>query len=65
VWAAKPEYNGTFVGQLDTRTLRWVHQEHLPNLKFETKHLWVDESERNLYAVYKGHVLRLPMEESQ
>ncbi len=61
VWIAVPTETATKIGQFNTKTFEWLGSELIPNLKLETKHLWVDEPEKKVYIVYKGHLLSIPL----
>jgi len=65
VWAAMVEDNGMEVGHYDTKRLVWSRVTYIPNLKFETKDMYIDESNNLIYFVFKGHLLSVPMPTSK
>ena len=64
-WAAQSENcaNGTYLGRYDCGTFGWLGSTQLvPCLALETKDILVDEGAEKVYAVYKGHLLRFPLQ---
>ena len=62
-WAAIPdiEKNETVVGIFDTKTFGFKTLLRVPKMTFNSMNMWVDETERNVYFVYRGHLLRMPL----
>jgi hypothetical protein len=63
VWAALPdsEKNETVVGTLNSRNFAFKQVIRVPKIKFDSMQMWVDESHKKLYFVYRGHLLSLPL----
>jgi hypothetical protein len=62
IWAAQPLDNATEVLEFDMRELRPSAGYVIPNLRFETKQMWVDDVGQKVYVVYKGHLLSVPLQ---
>lgn len=62
-WAAMPdsEKNETQVGIYDARTLSFRPLLRVPRIRFNSMNMWVDETHRKVYFVYRGHLLALPL----
>ncbi|MFM9903206.1 MAG: HEAT repeat domain-containing protein [Pyrinomonadaceae bacterium] len=62
-WAAMAdeEKNSTSVGIYDTKTFGFKTVLRVPRIKFNSMNLWVDETEKKIYFVYRGHLLSLPL----
>lgn len=45
------------VGCYDARTFRWLGGQLIPYFQLQTKHIWVDEDHRQIYAICDGHLL--------
>ena len=62
-WAAIPdvEKNETIVGVYDTKTFGFKTLLRVPKMTFNSMNMWVDEAERQVYFVYRGHLLRMPL----
>jgi hypothetical protein len=59
-WAALPSDNngGTDIGIFDTKVLKFVRKTHIPDLRFNSQALWVDQQANIAYIVYKSHLLQ-------
>jgi hypothetical protein len=51
----------TMLGRFDMQTLRFRNSIPIDSLDFDSDQVWVDESTRRIYVVYRGHLLRLPL----
>ncbi|HKQ77966.1 MAG TPA: hypothetical protein VJ810_29990 [Blastocatellia bacterium] len=62
-WAAIPDSknNLTRVGRYDTRAFSFKPLMEIPEIRFTSDDMWVDEASRQIYLAYKGHLLRLPL----
>jgi hypothetical protein len=62
-WAAIPDFEKrlTRVGRYDTRTFRFKPLMEIPDIRFASDDMWVDEAARRIYLAYNGHLLRLPL----
>ena len=62
-WAAMPNYktDSTEFGLYDTQTFAFKPLIKLPEIKFKSIDTWVDETEKTLYFVYEGQLLKLPL----
>ncbi len=62
-WAAipDPDRKQTLVGLYDSQVFGFRPLLTIPKLLFDSMDLWVDQSERKAYFVYKGHVLAAPI----
>jgi hypothetical protein len=60
-WAAIPKEASTSVCVVDTRELRMISGETIPNIRFNTKQMWVDEAAKRVYIVYKRQLVSLPL----
>jgi hypothetical protein len=63
VWAAahNPKTNATDVGRYNLQTFSFTPLTSLPNLRFTSRDLWVDETDKSMYIVYRHHLLRVPL----
>ena len=61
-WAAiyDPEKKETQVGIYDTKVFGFKPLLRVPKIKFNSMSMWVDETARKVYFVYRGHLLALP-----
>ncbi len=62
-WAAiaDREKNSTEVGLYDARTFTFKSILRVPKITFNSMSMWVDETEKKVYFVYRGHLLSLPI----
>jgi hypothetical protein len=62
-WAAIPdsEKNLTRVGRYDTRAFSFKPLMEIPEVRFTSEAMWVDEAAKRIYLAYNGHLLRLPL----
>ena len=62
-WAAIPdsEKRLTRVGRYDTRTFSFKPLMEIPEIRFTSDDMWVDEEAKRIYLTYNGHLLRLPL----
>jgi hypothetical protein len=62
-WAAIPDEGKkeTIVGLYDLRTLTFKPVQKIPRISFSSMDMWVDEKENQIYLVYLGHLLSLPL----
>jgi len=62
-WAAiaDREKNSTDVGLYDARTFTFKTVLKVPKISFNSMSMWVDETEKKVYFVYRGHLLSLPL----
>lgn len=51
----------TMLGRFDTKSFGFRNWTRIDSLDFESDNVWVDESTRRIYIVYRGHLLRLPL----
>jgi hypothetical protein len=60
-WAAMPEYQSriTQIGLYDVSSFRFTPIVEVPELAFDSQHVWVDEPAGKAYFVYGGHLLRV------
>jgi hypothetical protein len=66
-WAALPNHGRgeTVVGLYDSRLLRFSPVLKLPKINFGSMDMWVDEAYNKVYFVYSGHLLRVPLKNTQ
>jgi hypothetical protein len=62
-WAAIPERKEkrTKFGLYDTRKFVFTVLLELPEIQFDSMQMWVDETARQIYVVYEGHLLCIPL----
>ncbi|MBX7062429.1 MAG: HEAT repeat domain-containing protein [Pyrinomonadaceae bacterium] len=62
-WAALPnsEQNSTEIGVYDARTFKFRAVRTIPKIIFDSMAMWVDEAAGSVYFVYKGQLLKLPL----
>ncbi|MBL0240904.1 MAG: hypothetical protein IPQ00_10075 [Chloracidobacterium sp.] len=62
-WAAIPDIdkNETIVGIYETKTFGFRAILRVPKMTFNSMNMWVDEPEKTIYFVYRGHLLRMPL----
>jgi len=62
-WAAIPdeERNRTQIGRYDARRFAFKPLMELPEIKFDSMRMWVDEATNQVYVTYNGHLLRMPL----
>ena len=67
VWAAR--YMGadkaTVVGLYDTRTFTFEKLMAIPDLRFNSMDMWVDQEEKQVYVAINGDLLRLSLPAGQ
>ena len=63
-WAAIPDQdkNQTQVGRYNLKDFSFKPVLTVPQISFDSMSMWVDEKAGKLYVVYKGQLLRLPLE---
>lgn len=66
-WAAIPNARGnsTDVGVYDQTTLAFRRLITIPKIKFDSMAMWVDEPEGMIYFAYRGHILKLPLDQAK
>lgn len=64
-WAAIPddEKNKTRVGRYNTKDFSFKLAMEVPHIVFDSMKMWVDVNQGKIYLVYKGQLLRLPLQE--
>ena len=62
-WAAIADHDkhSTDVGLYDARTFTFKSLLRVPKIAFNSMSMWVDEAEKKVYFVYRGHLLSLPL----
>jgi hypothetical protein len=62
-WAAIPdaEKNLTRVGRYDARAFSFKPLMEIPEIRFTSDEMWVDEAAKRIYLSYNGHLLRFPL----
>jgi hypothetical protein len=65
-WAAIPDdkKNQTQIGRYSLKDFSFKPVTTVPQLIFDSMSMWVDASQKKVYVVYKGQLLRLPLESS-
>lgn len=63
-WAAVPdnEKNKTRVGRYNTKDFSFKPVMEIPHIAFDSMGMWVDATAAKIYVVYKGQLLRLPLQ---
>lgn len=66
-WTAIPdkEKNRTRVGRYNARDFSFKLVMEVPHIVFDSFAMWVEANEGKVYLVYKGQVLRLPLQERE
>ncbi|MDQ6787664.1 MAG: hypothetical protein M3033_12725 [Acidobacteriota bacterium] len=66
-WAAIPdaEKDETQIGIYNAKTFSFKSVLNVPQIKFDSMNLQVDERENKIYFVYQGHLLSLPLPRKQ
>lgn len=62
-WAAIPDekLNKTLIGVYDAQRFEFKPLADLPEIRFNSLQMWVDESAGKTFIAYNGHLLSLPM----
>lgn len=62
-WAAIPDekQNRTQIGRYDAKRFVFKPLMDLPEIKFYSMGMWVDEAANHVYVTYNGHLLRMPL----
>jgi hypothetical protein len=62
-WAAIPDekQNRTQIGFYDAKRFAFKPLMNLPEIKFDSMKMWVDETANQVYVTYNGHLLRAPL----
>ena len=62
-WAAIPDRNAnqTTIGIYDEENFSLQPVMTVPDVLFDSRHIWVDQQAGQLYIIYKGHLLRVRM----
>jgi hypothetical protein len=55
------EDDRTLVGRYDLEKFRWLSSQAIASLHFHTIDMWVDELAHQIYIVYKGQLLSVPL----
>jgi hypothetical protein len=63
-WAAisDDKKNQTQIGRYHLRDFSFNVVTTVPQLLFDSMSMWVDEGQKKVYVVYKGQLLRLPLQ---
>jgi HEAT repeat protein len=63
-WAAisDEEKNQTQIGRYSLKDFSFKPLTTVPQLLFDSKSIWVDAAQKKVYVVYKGQLLRLPLQ---
>ena len=63
-WAAIPDYakNETQIGRYSVRSFTFKQVMNVPHIVFDSMTMWVDGVKGKVYVVYKGQLLRLPLQ---
>ena len=63
VWvaAANPTTNATSIGRYNLKTFSFAPVTSISDLSFTSNELWVDEAAQVIYVIYRGHLLRFPL----
>lgn len=66
-WAAIPDAakDQTRVGRYNLKDFTFKPVLTVPQLSFDSMSMWVDESRKQIYVVYRNQLLRLPLEPRQ
>jgi hypothetical protein len=60
-WATIVDKNDTEFGRYDSKNLKFTSLIKLPEIKFNSLAMFVDEGDMKVYFVYQGHLLRMPL----
>jgi hypothetical protein len=60
-WISMTEDDRTLVGRYDLEKFRWLSSQAIASLHFHTIDMWVDELAHQIYIVYKGQLLSVPL----
>ncbi|NOT61070.1 MAG: HEAT repeat domain-containing protein, partial [Acidobacteria bacterium] len=62
-WAAiyERDKNLTRIGRYDTYAFKFTQLLELPDMKVESSSIWMDEIKRELWMVYEGNLVRIPI----
>jgi hypothetical protein len=61
-WTAISDKNHTRIGRYSLKDFSFKPVMTVPDLIFESSAMWVDASQKKVYVVYKGQLLRLPLQ---
>ena len=63
-WAAisDEKKNQTQIGRYSVKDFSFKPITTVPQLLFDSKSIWVDAAQKKVYVVYKGQLLRLPLQ---
>lgn len=63
-WAALPDHekNKTRVGRYNTRDFSFKLVMEVPHIAFDSRAMWIDANQGKVYLVYRGQLLRLPLQ---
>lgn len=64
VWVAisDKEKDKTRVGRYNTKDFSFKQVMEIPHIVFESMNMWIDANAAKIYVVYKGQLLRLPLQ---
>lgn len=57
------EKNYTEIGRYNTKSFVFIPLIKFPKMMFDSMQIWVDEAEDKIYLAYKGHLLRLSLQQ--
>src|SRR5262249_34550552 len=62
-WAAIADEKSkkTVFGRYDAKSFSFTPLIELPDIQFNSMQMWVDDSSKQNYVAYNGHLLRLPL----
>ena len=58
------EKNKTRVGRYNTKDFSFKQVMEIPHIVFESMNMWIEANAAKIYVVYKGQLLRLPLQAS-
>jgi hypothetical protein len=61
-WAALSNDKMTIMGRYSVKDFSFKPVMTVPQIVFTSMSMWVDESQKKVYVVYKGQLLRLPLQ---
>lgn len=66
-WAAIPDEkkNHTRIGRYSLKDFSFTPMTTVPQLIFKSMSMWVDAGQKKVYVVYKGQLLRLPLQAAE
>lgn len=64
-WAAISNDEKTVIGRYSVKDFSFKPITTVPQLAFESMAMWVDGSQKKVYVVYKGQLLRLPLQPTE